>query len=420
MRPTQTRSGQARQRSAAQARRRRRPSAAVRRRRAFALTALIVIFVGLIAVAASLGGSTSTTNNAKGGSSSSSNSSTSTTHTTTPPPVVVSNLNQVSFVDRCPSCSTENFVTGTSTNGRTIGADIWYPSYGGTSPATGSGASPLIVLAPGYDLSPLDYQPLINDWVRAGFVVAAAVFPDTNPSAVAAVEKVYPVPGTHSPEADVANQPRDLGFLISQLATADRHAKSGNLGFLHKLFNANEIGVAGQSDGGDTVAGLYFNSCCAADVSNPVGAVAILSGAEDSGWFTGSWFRSDHTPLLVAQGTNDACNSPPNAVTLYNGAPASLPKYFLELRGANHLVAYTASGSSLDVVGRATTAFFDVYLHQGNATTTSLIDAGGSRHSSLTAAPSAPALSAVPVNWSYNPGTSLDPCSIKFTGPPHG
>jgi hypothetical protein len=331
--------------------------------------------------------------------------------------LVVSNLHQATFVDNCSTCSTENFVTGASVNGRTLLTDIWYPSYDGNAPATG-GTAPLILFAAGYDLSPLDYQPLIGAWVRAGYVVAAPVFPDTNPTAVAAVERVYPVPGTHNPENDVANQPRDIAYVLAQLVADDRGSPGGNLTFLHHLFNSSEIGVAGQSDGGDTVAGLYFNTCCQSDSSVPAEAVAVLSGAEDGGWFNGTWFSGDHLPLLVTQGTNDACNSPPNAVTMYDAAPSAPPKYFLQLRGADHLISYTSPGPYLTAVAATTTAFFNRYLHHGPRSRAVVLAAGATAHSAITAAPRGPALAAVPVTWTYNPGTTLDPCSINFAGPP--
>lgn len=389
----------------------------MRRRRTFAVAALIVIVLGVTIAALGLGSPGATTSATT--SSSTGASSTSTTPPTTPPQVVVSDLHQATFVDTCSTCSTENFVTGASTNGRTILTDIWYPSYGGNTPAAAAGTAPLILLAPGYDLSPLNYQPLIDSWVQAGYVVVSPVFPDTNPTAVAAVEKVYAVPGPHSPEADVANQPRDVAFVLARLVADERSSQGGNLAFLHGLFDPAEIGVAGQSDGGDTVAGLYFNSCCQTDSTVPVQAVAVLSGAEESALFTGSWFSADHTPLLVTQGTDDACNSPTNSDTLYNGAPVAAPKYFLELRGADHLVSYTADGPFLDDVARVSTDFFDLYLHHGSVTQAGLLASGRSSDSSLTDTNNAPALSAVSATWKYDPGTDLDPCSINFTGPPH-
>lgn len=421
-RPSQTPSGQARQRSAAyqrqvQQQRRRASARVIRRRRIGAVLALTVIVVGIVAAAAGLAASSSSTATSQTGGSTTGQGSTSTTHATLPP-VVVSALHRATFVDNCSSCSTENFVTGTSTNGRTIGADIWYPSYGGNTPATG-GNAPLIVLAPGYDLSPNAYLPLIFPWVHAGYVVAAIVFPDTNPTAVAAVEKVYPVPDSaHNPESDVANQPRDIAFVLSQLVADDRGAaQGGGLSFLHSLFDPAEIGIAGQSDGGDTVAGLYFNSCCQADTSIPVGAVAVLSGAE-GGWFTGTWFGSDHTPLLVSQGTNDACNSPDLSDKLYDSAPAGVPKYFLVLEGADHLVSYTANGPYLNAVAGVTTAFFNLYLHHHGSTRAELLATGTTAHTTITGAAKAPELSAVRATWLYDPGTSRDPCSINFAGVP--
>ena len=189
--------------------------------------------------------------------------------------------------------------------------------------------------------------------------------------------------------------------------------------FLAGLFDPSEIAVAGQSDGGDVVSALGYNSCCSAGpAATHIQAVAVLSGAENSGWFTGSWFATPGPPLLVAQGTNDACNAPPLSTALYDAAPAAGGKYFLTLLGADHLAGYTAAGASSSAVAAATTAFFDLYLHHGKATSASVIAAGTTTVSQMTDSASAPTLKAVPVTWSYNPGTSLDPCSLTFAGPP--
>jgi hypothetical protein len=206
--------------------------------------------------------------------------------------------------------------------------------------------------------------------------------------------------------------------VLAKLVAADEAAASADHPYLHGLFDPAAIGVAGQSDGGDTVAALFYSGCCRGEVTTPVKAVAVLSGAESTGWFGSSWFSAPGPPLLVTQGTGDACNSPPLSTQLYDAAPKTGGKYFVTLLGADHLAAYTQAGAFSTAAAAATTAFFDLYLRPGTLTPASVVGAGTSPVSTATSAATAPALKAVMPTWTYDPGTSLDPCSITFTGPP--
>jgi chlorophyllase-like protein len=103
------------------------------------------------------------------------------------------------------------------------------------SPAT-RGAHPLIVFGHGYALTPATYTRLLNAWARAGYVVAAPLFPLGNAHA----------PGGPD-ESDLVNQPRDISFVIASLL-----ALSGNPnGVLAGAIDPSSIAVAGHSDGAD-------------------------------------------------------------------------------------------------------------------------------------------------------------------------
>jgi hypothetical protein len=390
-----------------------------RRRRATLATLVLVLLVGALLSAYSLsGGSGSTTT--------SSNPSTPTTKPA-PPAIRVSSEQQVTFTRSCSGCVTEDYVNGTTTPGRAIVTDIWFPTRDGVDPATTDGSTPLILLASGYDLTPTDYTVLIDGWVRAGYVVAAPVFPVTSTTALAPVFAQYPDPAHDdphgNPEFDVVNQPGDVAFVLSKLVAEETAPAVGTTGFLHGLFDPSEIGVAGQSDGGDTVAGLFYNSCCQADSTVHVGAVAVLSGSgpvpgePDAGFFNGKWFTQAGPPLLVVQGTTDACNSPNLAADLYNAAPATPAKYFVTLLGADHLAGYAQTGVFANATIAATLAFFGLYL-KGTGSPTSVLSTATTSVSSVTDAATAPALQPVSPTWTYDPGTSLDPCSISFAGAP--
>jgi len=202
--------------------------------------------------------------------------------------------------------------------------------------------------------------------------------------------------------------------VLSELVQDDTQQVAGPLGFLYQLFDPTKIAVAGQSDGASTVAGLFYNTCCSVAVH--VGAVAVLSG-QKSAYFAGSWFTRPGPPLLVTQGTDDACNEPANSVGLYDAAPESPAKYFLTLTGATHLEAYVRADSYEQVVARVTTEFFDIELDHGSVAERALVTAGDTPVSQLTASASAPALAPVPT-WPYTAESAEDPCSINFTGPP--
>jgi len=140
---------------------------------------------------------------------------------------------------------------------------------------------------------------------------------------------------------------------------------------LHGAVDGSEVGVAGQSDGGDTALALSYNTCCRfVDVS----ATVILSGAElhSYGGFPGTFFPAGLAlpPLLAFQGTADTVFNPP-AYTDQFFTAAPQPKDLVCLNGANHLEAYTTSDSYEALVAEASIDFLDHYLwHQPNALTT--------------------------------------------------
>jgi predicted dienelactone hydrolase len=203
------------------------------------------------------------------------------------------------------------------------------------------GLLPLIVFAPGFQHCAAVYSDLLRQWSSAGYVVAAVDFPRTSCKAK--------VPD----EADVTHQPADLAFVIRRLLA---RSASGR-GRLAGLIAANEVAVAGHSDGGDTAAALAGAPCCR---DERVRAAVILSGAQ---WpaFTGRWFARRSPPLLVIQGTADAWNPPADSVRLYR-ADVTGPRYYLELPGADHFSPYEGNHTPEPVVARVTVDFLDRYL----------------------------------------------------------
>lgn len=205
----------------------------------------------------------------------------------------------------------------------------------------GPGTFPLVIFGHGFAVTPGIYAPLLDAWTRAGFVVAAPIFPLGNQNA----------PGGPN-ESDLVNQPRDMSFVITRLLalSAARH------GALAGTIDPGRIAVSGQSDGGNTALTAAFNS----RFHDPrIRAAAILSGMEIPG-VGGYDFPAPHPALLATQGLADTINPPQYTHAFFDIAPP--PKYLLTLPGAPHLGPYTDEQPQLRIIERVTIDFFDAYL----------------------------------------------------------
>lgn len=235
--------------------------------------------------------------------------------------------------------------------------DVFYPSSTAGSgvtvdatAATAGGPYPLIVFAAGFDEDPSAYLPLIEAWVRAGYVVAAPRFPLASAWALATDGvNLQDAAVADAFESDMLNEPGDLAAAIGEM---DALASSG---ILAGRVDTDAVALAGQSDGGDVVLASADNTCCRIP---GVRAVAVLSGAVFSP-FGGSFFTSS-IPILVAQGSADTVNPPSASQAIYANAEA--PKYLEWLLGADHLGPYTTTGPAEQAVAAVTIAFFDTYL----------------------------------------------------------
>jgi fermentation-respiration switch protein FrsA (DUF1100 family) len=225
----------------------------------------------------------------------------------------------------------------------------------GAAPARAAGPFPLVIFGHGFAETPAPYAALLRAWARAGYIVAAPVFPLENANA----------PGGPD-ERDLINQPRDMRFLITAMLAAGRRRR----GILSGLVSREEIAVSGQSDGGETALTVAYNHYF---LDRRIRAAVILSGARIPG-IGGFSFPSPSPPLLATQGTADTINPPRFTRSFFDVAPP--PKYLLTLIGASHLGPYTTEQPQLRIVERVTTAFLDLYLRGRRAALHRIVAAG--------------------------------------------
>lgn len=234
--------------------------------------------------------------------------------------------------------------TGRHLGPRSLLTEIRYPLARRPSPGTppAKGPFPLIVFAPGFMQCGGPYSQLLQAWASAGYVVVTVDFPHSDCKV-----------GSHATEADMVNQPGDMSYLISKL----RALNAAPNGLFSGLLRPTQIAITGQSDGGDTVAAIAANTCCA---DQRMRAVAVLSGAE---WapMPGRYFTRRPVPMLFTQGSRDVINPPALSRLMYR-ADRSHDRYYLDLLGADHTRPYWGKNPLERIVVRVTLAFFDRFV----------------------------------------------------------
>ncbi|HEV2360743.1 MAG TPA: hypothetical protein VGS21_03470 [Acidimicrobiales bacterium] len=311
------------------------------------------------------------------------------TTTTTAPspatgPIVDVGITYYTWVN--PVGTAVDYATG-GNMARTLLTEIRYPTLAGSPGGETVNAPPdrrrtpypVIVFAHGYAVTPDLYEPMLDAWVEAGYVVVSPLFPDENGDEVNALGGPYSNAGFQAQD-DLPNEPYDLAYIVSRVvrwSAAPRLAEPTGAAVLSGLVDPRRLVLAGQSDGATAVAGLAFDSVYAATYkAMPVhpALVAAMSGQEYLHSPNSYAGYAGAPALLVVQSTSDECNLPQLSTQLYDAIGTT--KLFLRIVGATHIAPYTGVEPFADQVTSQTLALFPAAF-AGPSSLASSVDAAG-------------------------------------------
>lgn len=209
---------------------------------------------------------------------------------------------------------------------RPLPVTIWYPE-------ASAGRFPVILFSHGLTGTPRDYEPLLEHWASAGFVIAAPAYPHTSRGA----ERLDAL--------DVLNQPADATYVLNEVLKLDR--RSGDA--LRGRLATDRLAAAGHSAGGITTIGLFS---VARDERLDAGVV--LAG---SALGVGLGFTGPPAPLLFVHGQQDSVVSYASGKAAYDSVP--WPKALLTLPDGDHGQSLLRGGNrAFDVVAGSTLDFW--------------------------------------------------------------
>ena len=200
---------------------------------------------------------------------------------------------------------------------RPLPTRVWYPATGSpagpvtTAAVPARGSYPVVLFSHGLSSQPNDYTELLTAWARAGFVVAAPIYPHT--SYGTAQFNTY----------DIVNQPADASAVLSQLL-----ALNGGGDPLSGHLDAGRVGAAGHSAGGITTAGLL-----SAERDTRLKSGILLAGTD----FRSAPFTGAPAALLMVHGTRDDTVAYAAGRTVFAAVPWS--RALLTVTGGGHEIA---------------------------------------------------------------------------------
>jgi dienelactone hydrolase len=238
---------------------------------------------------------------------------------------------ELNLVDRSRATPANGSAPGEPT--RRLTTVVSYPS-GAKRPL------PLVVFATGFGGTATNYAPLYDDWVRAGYVVAAPNFPLSGEDA----------PGGQT-ALDLPSQSGDVKFVVDDILRRSKAPKSK----LHRIVDPKRVAIAGKSLGAITVLTAGYSPT--ERIPNLRAVIAMTGAATDDG----TYFTGIDTPLLLLHGDADTTLPIDGSRGVY--AKAEPPKFFVTLFGQTHGSAFEGDDSpAAVVVEKATTDFLDRYV----------------------------------------------------------
>jgi dienelactone hydrolase len=270
--------------------------------------------------------------------------------TTTAPPVVrlaidheyAVGVHTVTYVDTSRSTSPNGDFGGAPS--RTLPTAIYYPAEGDPGgpaqpdapPDAADGRYPLVLFAHGYAVTPQFYEPLLERWAAAGYVVAAPTFPILSGS-----------PGGAS-HVDYEKTFGDASFVLDRiLATATSDP-------ITALVDPSRIAAAGHSDGEVIAYGIGFLQCC-----RDPRVKAVIPMAGNLANANNPQEPNTGVPILHIMETNDEYDSYADSIA-WDRDNLTSPRWMLSLLNANHVPPYTQAGNPyFELVAKVTIDFLD-------------------------------------------------------------
>jgi dienelactone hydrolase len=246
---------------------------------------------------------------------------------------------------------------------RRLPTTIYYPARGKAGPDGAAvpdarprgGRHPLVLFAGGAPGTPTDYAPLLEDWAKAGYVVAAPQFPI---SSLAGPDDVA--------WSDLPRQTGDARFVLRRVLALDA-SRAGI-----PEIDAEHIAVAGHSLGGATALSLVAR-CCR---SKHVDVVLVLAGVTDPA--AGPALTGLRGPAFFVHARND--RAVPYGPARDTCSTVEGWKRILtveDLRGVRaHVTPYLGDDQYAAIVRPATVDFLDGYLRDRAAARDRLARAG--------------------------------------------
>ncbi len=287
----------------------------------------------------------STTSAAPG--SSTTTATTSPPTTTKPPPLDVERryavgTESLTFVDSS---------RGTSANGdfvcaptRSFPTHICYPATGdpgaplqsGAPPDRAHGSFPLVLFSHGYAVTPTFYEPLMERWAAAGYVVAAPTYPILSGT-----------PGGAS-HTDYDKTFADASFVLGKvLALAAPDPLVG-------MIDPTRVAATGHSDGEVIAFGVGYLQCC-----RDPRVKAVIAMAGDLSNINNPVDAGNGVPILHIMETDDEFD-PYDHTIGWDRENLVAPRWMLTLVNAGHAPPYTqADNPFFPMVAAITIDFLD-------------------------------------------------------------